>query len=281
VGGLISALALVFGVLLGGAGCATDFEAAAVGLGREDHGWLVSIEPDEAFEVGLIGNALHPDARWKLVDHDPSVVALTHQEHEKISQDLEELTLDPRVTLTLFFFAGVELGETPLVFALEADGERIGITEYTIDVVEDSCDVEIGIVANRCGRNTGDQPQELTELSHGWLVALEPGNSIDVTLTGNPQYPRGTWRVVEFDDSVLALEGTRQVAADRVPGDWSLESRASFLPTWTFTLRALDLGRSRFVVDLLVGERRVDVYSLTLDVVDDACSVPSNHGCNR
>ncbi|NNE73484.1 MAG: hypothetical protein HKN26_07470 [Acidimicrobiales bacterium] len=263
------------------AGCGSDFEEAAVALERNDHGWLVSIDPDEKFDIGLVGNALYPEARWQLSNSDPRIVALDGEEHEELGQDRDDLTGDQRPTVSIFHFSGVELGETALAFELLVDGERVAVAEYTIAVVDEACVVDIGIVANRCGRTIVDQPQALTELDHGYLVALEPGDTLDVMLTGNPQYPAAVWHADEVDASVVNLRGPMHVPASRQPGDWDPGSEAAFLPKWTFTIDAAELGRSRLVFDLLVDGRRVDLYSVTIDVVEDACAVPSNQSSCR
>jgi hypothetical protein len=268
---------LVVSILLILTGCGNDFEDAPVSLERADHGWLVSIEPDEVFDVGLVGNALFPDQRWRLVEVDDTVVALENQEHEKLRQDIEDLTGDERATITMFFFRGLEIGDTPLRFELENDeGDVIAITEFTMAVVEDSCAADDGLVANRCGGSAVDQPQGLTELDHGWLVALEPGDTIDVTLMGNPQFPDGAWGIAHLDAAVVDVADPALRVADRVPGDWSRAGVASFLSRSTFPVTAIDVGRSRVEFHFEADGETIDIYSVTFDVVDDACAVASN-----
>ena len=276
-------LLVAVGILLGAVSCGNDFEDAPLSLGRGHHGWLASIEPDEVFDVGLVGNAIDPDGQWRLVEVDGEVVDLEGQEHERLGQDVEDLTGDERATVTIFFFRGVAIGETPLVFELEDDGgDLLARTAFTIAVVDDACRVDDGLVANRCGDSTGEQPQGLTELDHGWLVALEPGDTIDVVLTGQPLYPDGAWQIVDHDAAVVSVAESAYRPADRAPGDWNRDSDASFLSRWTFSVTAVEPGRSRveFQFDA-AGETR-DVYSVTFEVAEDACAVASNQStCGR
>ncbi len=270
------AIFLLVGILLGLTGCGSDFEDAQVSLERGDHGWLVSIELDEVFDVGLVGNTLFPDQRWRLVEVDDTVVAVEAQEHERLRQDVEDLTGDKRATITMFFLRGLEIGETPLVLELEdGEGDVIAITEFTIAVVEDPCAADVGLVANRCGGTAVDQPQGLMELDHGWLVALEPGDTIDVILMGNPRFPDGSWKIVHIDAAVDVADPALRVA-DRAPGDWNRASDASFLSRSTFPVTAIDVGRSRVEFHFMADGETIDIYSVTFDVVDDACAVASN-----
>lgn len=289
-GGLVRSLSQVpmgllaaVGMLLSAVGCAGDFEDAPLSLERGDHGWLVSIEPDEVFDVGLVGNAIDPDGQWRLVEVDDEVVDMEGQEHEKLGQDLEDLTGDERATVTIFFFRGVAIGETSLVFELGDDGgDLLARTAFTIAVVDDACRVDDGLVANRCGDSAEEQPQGLTELNHGWLVALEPSDTIDVVLTGNPLYPDGAWQIVEHDAAVVSVGESAYRAADRAPGDWNRDSDASFLSRWTFSVTAVELGRSRVEVHFIAAGETKDVYSVTFEVAEDACAVASNQStCRR
>jgi hypothetical protein len=280
---LLRTLAAASLAVSGSAGCSSDFEDLPMGLDRADHGWLVSIEPDEPLEVGLIGSALYPDAQWRVTDLDESVVVLEQQDYDKLGQDLKDFTGDARATVTISFLRAVELGESPLTFELlGASGERVGIAEFVVRIVENSCDVDAGLVANRCGRTVVEQPQALTEIEHGWLVALEPGEQIDVVLTGNALYPDGAWQLDEADNSAISVADPINRPADRTPGDWDSTSDASFLPTWTFAVTATDQGRARAEFSFHAENRLIDVYSVTFDVVQDACATDSNQStCNQ
>jgi hypothetical protein len=276
-------LVLAAATSLGTIGCRSDYEKLPLGLDRADHGWLVSIEPDEPLDVGLLGSALHPDARWRITALDESVVELERQDFERLSRDLEDFTGDERATMTISFLRAVDVGESPLVFELVGDrGERVGVAEFTVSVVEDACDVDAGLVANRCGRNVTESTLGLTEIEHGWLVALEPGEQIDITLTGNALYADGAWELDHVDTSAVSVGNPTERPADRAPGDWDPTSDASFLPTWTFAVTATELGRARTDFTFRAEDRTVDLYSVTFEVVKDACATDSNQSsCHR
>ena len=181
-------------VLLLGAGClGQDHLDIPLTLNEWDHGWQAVIEPDEQLEVSLTGNALYPEVPWHVIEFDSAVIELQGQGHippAGDSADREDLDPgDPLVSFTGFSFVGVTPGESPLVFELVVDSERIDIAEFTVAVVEDACDSNLGAVANRCGRDFSFHPQDLTEWDHGGLVALEPGDELDVSLTANALHP--------------------------------------------------------------------------------------------
>lgn len=149
-------------------------------------------------------------------------------------------------------------------------------------VVENACEVDVGLVANRCGRSDVQQPQGLTELEHGWLVALEPGEQIDIILTGNPLFADGGWQLDQVDSSAITVDGPTNSPADRTTGDWDPDSDESFVSTSTFVVTADELGRARADFSFRAGNRVVDVYSVTFDVVQDACATDSNQSsCKR
>ena len=93
---------------------------------------------------------------------------------------------------------------------------------------------------------------------------------------GNPQFPDGAWEIVHIDAAVVDVADPALRVADRVPGDWSRAGDASFLSTSTFPVTAIDVGRSRVEFHFEVDGETIDLYSVTFDVVDDACAVPSN-----
>ena len=273
-------------VLLLGAGClGQDHLDIPLSLDEWDHGWLAVIEPEEQLDVSLTGNALYPEVPWHVSEFDSAVIELQDQQHiPPAGESADGETLDPAdpadplVPFTVFSFVGVTLGESPLVFELVVDGERIDIAEFTVDVVEDACDSEVGAVANRCGRDFSFHPQDLTEWDHGGLVALEPGDELDVSLTANALHPDSPWQVIEFDPAVIDLEGPEYVAPDRSSGDWSPwepDSRHSFLPTWNSTIVGVALGESRLVLGISVDGTPVDGFELTVAVVEDACAIES------
>jgi len=256
--------------------CASDFEKATLGLRESDHGWLAVVEPGERFDVALANSSLHPDVAWEVAEFDATVIGLESQEQD---QPPDADPSSSGLHVSIFGFAGLNLGETPLVFELWADGEQIDVAEFTIAVVEEACVAESGARANRCGRGFQFHPQNLTELNHRSVVALEPGDGLDVTLTANALYPGSPWQVVEFDPTVIELQGPVSIAPDRVFGDWSAwepDSRHSFLAAWSFTIVGAELGETPLVLDIENGKgRRVDRYELTVFVVEDACASES------
>jgi hypothetical protein len=106
-------------------------------------------------------------------------------------------------------------------------------------------------------------------------VALEPGDTIDVILMGNPRFPDGAWEIVHIDAAV-DVAGPALRVADRAPGDWSRAGDASFLSRSTFPVTAIDVGGSRVEFHFTADDEIIDIYSVTFDVVDDACAVASN-----
>jgi hypothetical protein len=237
---------------------------------------LAVVEPEERFDVGLTNSALYPDVWWELTEFDPAVIRLDSQEQDQPTD------LDPsstRLPHTIFFFSGLKLGETPLVFELWVDGEQVDVAEFDVAVVEEACEGELGARANRCGPGFQFHPQTLTEFNHGWVVALEPGDHLDLTLTANALYPDSSWRAVEFDRAVVELRGPEYGEPDRLPGDWSAwetDTRHSFLATRSFTIVGAGLGETPLTFDIEADdERRVDLYELTVAVVEDACAAES------
>ena len=274
-GRLVVAAILSLALLSVGA-CASDFEKAPLGLGESDHGWLAVVEPGERFDVDLANSVLYPEVPWEITQFDPTVIDLESQEQARPTE------MDPssvRLSHSIFNFSGLDIGETPLVFELWADSEQLDIAAFTIAVVEEACDAERGARANRCGQGFQFHPQDLTELNHLWVVALEPGDELDVTLTANALYPDRPWQAVEFDPAVIDLQGPQHAPPDREPGDWSAwepDRRHSFLATSTFTIIGTRVGETDLVFDIRTDEgRRVDLHELTVAVVEDACAAQS------
>ena len=271
---------LVLALLLS-AGClGQDHLDIPLTLNEWDHGWLATIEPGEQLEVSLTGNALYPEVPWQVTEFDSAVIDLQGEQHippAGDSADRENLDPgDPLVPFTGFSFVGMTLGESPLVFEFVVDGERIDIAKFAVEVVEDACESEVGAVANWCGRDFSFHPQDLTEWDHGGLVALEPGDELDVSLTANALHPDRPWQIIEFDSAVIGLEGPEYVAPNRSSGDWSPwepDSRHSFLPTWNSTIVGIALGESRLVLGISVDGTPVDGFELTVVVVEDACAI--------
>lgn len=266
------AVALLSAVLFAATSClGQDFVDTPLSLNELDHGWLATIEPGEEFDIGLRGNAAFPAVGWEVVEYDASVIQLSGRELAPLAEPaVADVPIPP---VSVFFFEGVGPGETPLVFEFVVDGERIDIARYTVAVVDDACDADLGATANRCGRAFTYHPQHLTELDLGQSVALEPGTAIELTLTANALHPELPWEVRGFDADVIAIDGPRYVPPDRQPGEWGPwepDSRHSFLPASTFTITGSSVGMSELVLELPVDGSPIDRYVLAVEVVDDA-----------
>ncbi len=127
------------------AGClGQDFKSIELSLNEWASGWQATVEPDEEFYVGLRPVRMHPDARWRLVAADASVVELADQsvvEAEVVPEEPGEW---------VFRFRAVALGGSPLTFEALAGGVRVAIAEYSVSVVEDACAAGVGVTAARC-----------------------------------------------------------------------------------------------------------------------------------
>lgn len=270
-------------LLLSTTGClGQDFLDLPLSLTEMDHGWLAAIEPDEQIDIGLTGIAAYPEIHWQIAEFDPEVLLLKHQHHETARppsgdpEATEPGLYDPGSSISRsgFTFAGVAAGETPLRFEFIVAGETIDIAEYTVAVVADACAAETAAVANRCGDGFSFHPQDgPMEWDHGTVFPVESGGGIDVMLMANALYPDVSWKVVEFDASVIAVEGPQALGAARSPGDWSEvdpDSRHSFLPVWSFPVRGVALGESALVLEISIDGTRIDLYEIAVAVVEDA-----------
>jgi hypothetical protein len=256
----------------------SDFRDAPLELDRFDHGWRVNIEPDEEFSVDLFANPLHVDVPWQLADSNPAVVRLVDSEHmvaEDVPENLSpEESVEPGFFLphSVFWFVAAAGGESPLTFELQVGGEVVDVTEFTLSVVQDACEGDVGIAANRCG--LGDRDPEygfLTIHEHGHRVTVQRGETFDLTLDANALHPQAPWQVVDVDTSILTLRSTTTDPA-RIPGDWDTSDRDKpwqFLPYWRFTFEAAAVGETPLVLEVVADGDRVEVYEVTVQVVED------------
>ena len=69
------------------------------------------------------------------------------------------------------------------------------------------------------------------------------------------------------------------------PGDWGpweADTRHSFLPTWNLTIVGVALGESTLVLGISEDGTPVDLYELTVAVVEDACAIETRMStCDR
>lgn len=268
---LVLALLLIQGCL------GSDFENAPLGIEKWDHGWLIAIEPEETFSVGLLGNSAYPESQWRVVEYDSQVLRLDGEEHEKPRAPMpDEEAAEPGqydegilFPSSHFGFTGLAVGETLLRFEFVVDGEPIDIAEYTIEVVDDACAAETVAVANRCGSpGFTSHPQVLHEPDYGQMVVLEAGQSIDLMLTANALFEDVPWQAVTYDGSVVTVDGPEALTPARSVGDFTSEldedASHSFLPSWQFTLTGVAAGESDLVLEMATAGRRLDAFEITV-----------------
>lgn len=128
-----------------------------------------------------------------------------------------------------------------------------------------------GVAAAGClGSDYLSQPASLSEWDHGWRVAIDSDERLDVGLRENPSYPGAEWQIVEVDASALQLE-----ESFRAPSPYDSErpdDRQSLLSTSVFTFTGADTGESPLVFEIRVGDERVDLAEFAVAVVEDACA---------
>jgi hypothetical protein len=234
---------------------------------------LATIEPEEELSVTLRANPAYPDVEWQIVEFDAAVIALDASFSEVVRQEAPD---DQQSLLTQwgFVFTGGDLGESPLVFEIRDDGQRVDVAEFAVAVVEDACASDVGVSAARCGKDRPDEQglRGWTEWDHGWMVTIESVAATSVTLTANALYPDVRWQVVEYDPAVVEIQslGTGRV---RTPGDWELsdpDKPESFLPISEFMVTSVGSGESPLVLELRVGDQRVEMVEFTAVVAEDA-----------
>lgn len=282
-------LAIVSAACLG-----EDWKSSPVGASEQEHGWLLQVEPDEEFDVLVIANTVHPDLPWVISEYDPAIITPTGSDVDANIRtwgdwDMSSPEEDPQffIPMQMFNFAGAAVGQTPLVLEVRNGDELVEVLEITVSVVDDACATDSGLKASRCGHDPRDEelPEGVEgygegfgvfeELDHGWLINMEPGDTVLVRLSANAVHPDTPWRVAELDPAVIQIRDTQQDTDVRVPGDWDTSDAGkppSFLATTSFTVVAVDYGRSPLVLEVVDEGERVDVYELTVAVVADACA---------
>ena len=105
----------------------------------------------------------------------------------------------------------------------------------------------------------------LSPWDHGWQATIEPGEIFDVNVWGNRLHSDARWRVVEFDQAVIALVAQGQQGPDAEEPDRGT--------VWRFDFRGVDPGESVVELEAVVGGKRVDRLVYTVVVVGDACAV--------
>lgn len=276
----LARLFLAFLVFL--TGClGSDFEDLSLEVQKWDHDWVIAVEPGEAFSVDLFGNNAYPDHRWRVADYDRALLRLDGEEYQTPRPPMldveaaepgvyDEGILDSR---SLFFFAGLGVGETPLRFEFVADGVTIDVAEYTVEVIEDACSARTVAVANRCGGDGfASHPQVLHERNFGEQVEIDAGSGVHLVLTANALHPDQPWQVTAYDDSVISVDGPVALPPARTAGDFVTELDAdvshSFLPAWQFTVTGVAPGESELRVEIVGGGTLLDVFEMAVLVTD-------------
>jgi hypothetical protein len=166
----------------------SDYERSPIDLGDWDAGARVYVEPDDEFEVHLLGHPAHEDAAWVIAELDETVIDILSSKHEPrgteppdagylartpevvrelwstlpdpgrppdvVEEGMGEMWLWP---LSIFSFAGRDLGESEVRLELRVEGELIHSFEFGVTVVDgDACDYFVSQesstkVPHRCG----------------------------------------------------------------------------------------------------------------------------------
>jgi hypothetical protein len=243
-----------------------DYTSLSASVSEWDHGWQVTVEPDEAFDVMLRSSRLEPAAEWTVTTMDPAVVELVDEGVEGPSPEEPD-----RWPIWLFRFRAVALGEAALEFEETADGVVVTRVAYTVAAVEDACAAGQGVTAGRCW----DPPDPMagpnrgwTEWDHGRAVQVGLADPIALTLTGSALHPDAQWRVASVDSAVLDV-GAGEVLEVRTPGDFDnrdTSKPSSFLPVWRFSVTGIALGTSTLALEAVAEGERVDVAEFSVTV---------------
>jgi hypothetical protein len=274
-------LVLSLGVLssLAGACLGQDYKDIELQLWNGDHGWMATVEPDERFGVTLWENPAYPEAPWTLIEHQPAHVTLEGSTVDpypfgnpaEMPEDEREGVPTEQPAVWIFSFAGRELGESTLAFELLAEGQAIDRAEFTIAVVEDACDGDVGLAAPRCRREPHRVGQYgWTEREHGQRIDLSPGADELVGLVSNSLYPDAAWQVLA-DDSAAVEVATLGATQSRASGDWDTAGDgkpALFLPIHEFSLTGRSPGESSVAFELVADGRRIGLCEFTVAVAE-------------
>ena len=257
------------GVLIVGAfavaGClGQDYKSIELSLNEWSSGWQVTVEQGEEFDVGPRPVRMHPDAQWRLVAADISIVELADQ------FVLEPGTVTEEPGLSVFTFRAVALGGSPLAFEALADGARVAIAEYSVSVVEDACAASMGITAARCRAPMPEFNRGWTEWDHDRVVQIGLDRPVEVTLTAPAFHPDARWQPVAVDRALLEV-GSATVGDVRSPGDFDNQDTSkpdSFLPVWSYDVRGVKLGETDLTFQAVQSGERVDIARFTVRVLE-------------
>lgn len=261
-----------------------DWKLEPTSVGYEHHGSTIQIEPGEEFFVALRANGLLPEVPWQIQAIDTAMLELTGERHDtavRAPGDWKggEGSGKPLafIPFTGFDFVGGAEGRSQLRFDIQADGVLVDVYGLTVAVMDDACDVDEGATGIITPIRCEDEPPDGHEVvlaydNYGWAVQLEPGGEFTVELRANGLHPGVSWQIAEIDTAVVDLQWSVHdtdvpslVEHSRWPPTIFPETRLSFI--------GKALGESPLVLELRVGDERLDSYELLVLVVEDACDV--------
>lgn len=257
-------LAIAASVLLT-AGClGQDYRDVDLALSDWDHGWLAVVEPQESFTVGLPEHPQYPDAAWTVVaDGDPVLEVVGSTVDRPPPEE------DRVLAFWVYDVVATSIGEAPLAFELQIEGEAVDRLEIQVAVVEDACASENGIVAPRCsGPQQVTAAQGISEWEHGTTVTLAEGSEVAVALTGSATRPDAIWQLASPDPTVVDVSEPREVGS-RTPGNWARDDASepgTFLPRSEFLVTGQAPGSTVLRFELIDGDAVVEFASFTVDV---------------
>lgn len=254
-----------------------DYKRQPLDVFDAEHGWLLVVEPGEEFGLALTQNAAYPDASWQMVESDPAVATVRSSSFEpyprgnaaQMPEDERAGVPENQLGLFIFDLEGIALGESPLVFELQADGRPIDVAEYTVAVVEDACETTVGLTAPRCRRWMPGGTEEHLVCPHGETLTMMLGEETGFTLFAHRLHPAAQWEIVEYDPELLELVGT-QPANGRSAGNWEVEDDSEppwFPATWTVQFSPRRTGQTGLRFTLEQEAELLDVCELTVEIV--------------
>ena len=150
-----------------------------------------------------------------------------------------------------------------------------------------ACCLGILLLTNGClGNDFRDLPLDVDERDHGWTIAIEPEEYFEVHLQGNAAYTEASWRIVDFDPAVIAMEDQEHEIARPAAGNPEAMEPDEYDPgsptsQSRFTFIGLSRGETPLRFEVLGNGTPVDVVEYTVTVVDDACSADTAAVANR
>jgi hypothetical protein len=111
----------------------------------------------------------------------------------------------------------------------------------------------------------------------GSTIQIEPEEEFSVRLRANGMFPETPWQIRAMDTALIELIDEGHDTEARAPGDYQGGEGSSkpwgFIGGTGFGFVGRAEGVSQLVFDMQADGQLVDVYELTVAVVDDACDV--------